>query len=106
MKDLLDIRIHDGWRQFARLPASNDWRLVREHIGRLSGAKAADFLWDGGAQAGIDFVYKGQVFAINDQFGEYWFFVQDPRCRDGVLCEVKAHWEELLGVAAAAWLES
>jgi len=44
----------------------------------------------------IDFDYAGQTFTVNDQFGEYWFFVRDPNCSDEVLMTVATHCEQLL----------
>lgn len=35
-------------------------------------------------------------FSINDQFGDYWFFVDNPNCPDEILERVLAHFQVLL----------
>lgn len=96
MDRLLDVRAHDGSRQFAALPATRNWYAARDHVHELPGAALTGFLCDGLAEAWIDFTYRENHFTLNDQLGEYWFFVADPACGDGVLKEVLAHWRRLL----------
>ena len=45
----------------------------------------------------IDFRYKGHRFSINNQFGDFWFFVQDPACPEALLSKVASHFAKLLG---------
>jgi hypothetical protein len=33
---------------------------------------------------------------VCNQFGEYWFFVEDPKCPDGILLEIITHFDERL----------
>jgi hypothetical protein len=94
---LLDRRAHDGSRIFAELPQSLLWQTGRDHALRLDGARIGEFITDGVTEAWIDFTYAGHAFTINDQFGEYRFFVKDPACGDAVLSAVVAHFVELLG---------
>lgn len=96
MAELLDLRLRDGSRQFAALPATCDWYAVRDHVHRLSGAVLTGFLCNGVMEAWIDFTYRENQFTLNDQFGEYWFFVADPACVDDILREVLEHWRCLL----------
>lgn len=98
MTKLFDIRAHDGSRHFVSLSANRDWYAARDHVARLSGAKLTGFLCDGATEAWIDFAYKNHSFTINDQFGEYWFFVDDPLCPEEILREIAVYWEQLLGV--------
>ncbi|MBK7708568.1 MAG: hypothetical protein IPJ30_23110 [Acidobacteria bacterium] len=44
----------------------------------------------------LDFDYRGHRFSVNNQFGDYWFFVRDPKCPDEILLEVCAHFRALL----------
>lgn len=97
MKDLLDIRADDGSRQFASLPATSDWYAVRDHVQSLAGARLTHFLCDDVTEAWIDFMFDDESFTINDQSGEYWFFVQNPACAGRTLHVVRGHWEALLG---------
>jgi hypothetical protein len=88
--------MHDGSRHFASLPATHDWFAVRDHVRSLPGARLTDFVCDGVTEAWIDFGYASHRFSINDQAGEYLFFVTDPACSDGVLRAVVDHWAGLL----------
>ena len=100
MAGLLDIRTKDGSRKFASLPATRDWYAVRDHVQSLEGATLTEFLCDGVTEAWIDFAFQDESFTINDQFGEYWFFANNPACPEPSLHAVKAHWSALLGSGA------
>lgn len=96
MLRIFDFRMHDGSRNFADLPITRDWYDVRDHVRTLPGAELTGFVCDHVTEAWIDFTYRGHAFSINDQNGNYWFFVADPDCDSVILEEVLAHWEELL----------
>jgi hypothetical protein len=96
MVTLLDHRAHDGSRIFTELPQTVLWEAVRNHISGLRGAELTGFLCDYVTEGWIDFRYRGHSFTINDQFGEYWFFVDDPTCPDDILYEVTNHFLALL----------
>ncbi|HRH38060.1 MAG TPA: hypothetical protein PK760_06930 [Flavobacteriales bacterium] len=85
---LPDIRMHNGNRHFASLPQTVMWYGLRDHLAKLAGARVTRFLTDDITEAWIDFTFRGHAFTVNDQFGEYWFFVDDPTCPDQVLNEV------------------
>lgn len=95
-----DIRTNDGRRQFADLPQSVLWDAVRDHVSKLNDAKLTGFVCDYVTEAWIDFTYRGEKFSINDQLGEYWFFVKNPACGDEILSEVIAHFRLLLAPSA------
>jgi len=97
VKELLNIAMNDGSRQFGDLPQSVLWYELRDHINRLEGAKVTDFITDNITEAWIDFTYRDHRFSVNDQFGEYWFFVDDPHCPDEILEVVLGHCAVLLG---------
>jgi hypothetical protein len=61
------------------------------HIMLLDGASVTNFITDNVTEGWLDFTYKGQSFSVNDQHGNYWFFVEDPACPDEILHEVVAH---------------
>jgi hypothetical protein len=96
MNSILDYRASDGSRRFAELPQADLWYAVRDHVFDLEGAHLTGFVCDGVTEAWIDFEYCGHSFSINDQYGEYWFFVQDPTCPERVLMDVYRHFEKLL----------
>jgi hypothetical protein len=88
--------MRDGSRCFLSLHPNADWTAVRDHVGRLEGAKLTGFLTDGITEAWIDFHYAGHKFNINDSPGDYWFFVSDPTCPDTILHKVAEHFASLL----------
>lgn len=101
MIDLIDIRMHDGSRQFVSLPESELPRTLLRHIFRLRWAVPYFYMADA-IETWMDFWYRGHRFAINNQFGEYWFFVKNPSCPDSVLHEVSLHFQALLSPPAVS----
>ena len=93
---IFDFRMHDGSRNFTDLPLSRDWYEVRDHVSALTGAILTGFVTDDVTEAWIDFSYRGHRFSINNQYGDYWFFVDDPACPDEILTLVRSHWASLL----------
>jgi hypothetical protein len=96
-KNLLNIIMHDGSRHFGDLPQTAHYNALRDHVAALSGAAVTGFLTDHVTEAWIDFTYRQQQFSINDQFGDYWFFVQDPACPDEITQAVLDYCAQLLG---------
>ena len=94
--ELYSITMNDGSRQFGALPQAVLWEELRDHIQGLDGATATDFITDYVTEAWIDFSYRGHRFSVNDQFGEYWFFVENPNCPDDILKAVLSHCQSLL----------
>lgn len=93
---LTDFRTHDGARQFLSLPQSQLWYAVRDHVAKLNGATLTGFVCDDVTEAWIDFTCQEHSFTINDQYGEYWFFANDPECPESILRLVAAHFAKLL----------
>lgn len=89
--------MHDRSRHFAFLPQTVSWYGLREHIATLDGAVITDLVTDAVIEAWIDFTYRGHKFTINNQSGDWWFFVNDPSCPDSTLSELRAHCRGLLG---------
>jgi hypothetical protein len=96
-KELLNIIMHDGSRQFGELPQFATWHKLSRHVRKLNGASVTELLTDHVIEAWIDFTFRGYQFTVNNQFGDYWFFVQDPHCPDDILEEVLSHCRLLLG---------
>jgi hypothetical protein len=94
---LLSLIMNDGSRHFGDLPQTALWYELRDHIGKLDGAAITGFVTDHVTEAWIDFTYRGHQFSVNDQYGDYWFFVDDPRCPDYILRAVLSHCQSLLG---------
>jgi hypothetical protein len=88
--------MHDGSRQFANLPQTVLWYELRDHMATLPGVNITGFVTDNVTEGWIDFAYRRHEFSINDQFGDYWFFVKDPSCPDEILRSVVVHCRALL----------
>ncbi|MEI6561742.1 MAG: hypothetical protein WCO68_06625 [Verrucomicrobiota bacterium] len=93
---LLNFRMHDGARRFAELPENCSWNEFCRHIERLSGARVTDFITDHVTEMWLDFSFRGHAFTVNNQYGDFWFFVRDPACPDDILTAVIEHCELLL----------
>ncbi|MHB1036183.1 MAG: hypothetical protein ACYC35_29855 [Pirellulales bacterium] len=94
--NLMDWRAHDGSRQFAAIPEVVSWAALRDHIAALPGAQITRYLTDQVTEVWIDFSYRGYAMSVNNQFGEFWFFVDDPNCPDSILISVCEHCTQLL----------
>ena len=92
---LTDIRMSDGSRQFASLPEVWPFWRLREHIAKMAGAVETDFVSDGLVEMWLDFSFEGQRFTVNNQCGEFWFFVTNPNCPDEILVAVVNHFEAM-----------
>jgi hypothetical protein len=101
-EELLNLSMNDGSRHFGDLPQTVLWYELRDHIEKLDGAAITYFVTDNVTEAWIDFVYRGYQFSVNDQFGDYWFFVDDPECPDEILRAVLSHCKLLLGAGRKA----
>jgi hypothetical protein len=101
-EELPNLIMNDGSRLFAELPQTVLWYELRDHIERLDGASVAGFVTDNVTEAWIDFSYRGYRFSVNDQLGDYWFFVDNPDCPEEILDSVVSHCKLLLGVGRAA----
>ncbi len=86
----------DGSRNFADLPETFFFDKLREIGQQLSGAKETGFLTDWITEVWFDFEFRNQQFSINNQNGDYWFFVDDPECSDEILIEVIEHFQRFL----------
>jgi hypothetical protein len=92
----IHLPTHGGGRQFAALPQTTDAVTLRNHLAQLPGVQLGCFLHSV-PESWIDFALGGHEFSINDQFGEYWFFVANPDAPDELLQQVVSHATALLG---------
>lgn len=93
---LLNFKAHDGSRNFSELPESCSWDKLKKHIQRLPGARIKDYISDQVTEMWLDFSFSGHTFTVNNQMGDFWFFVQDSNCPDEILTVVVEHCETLL----------
>jgi len=96
IRDLLEMRMNDGSRHFADLPEAVFFDDFADHVEKLGGAEITEFITDGVVEMWLDFDYRGHKFSVNNQFGDYWFFVTDPNCPEEILLEVIDHFRKLL----------
>jgi hypothetical protein len=94
---LQNFKMHDGSRNFATLPQATSWSALRNHLEQLEGLVETAFLTDHVTEAWLDFEFLDHTFAVNNQFGEYWFFVRDPECDEAILRTILEHARRLLG---------
>lgn len=85
----------DGSRNFADLPEFVFFDELRSHARKLAGAVEASFITDWVTEVWLDFEFQGHRFSINNQMGDYWFFVEDPSCPDDILAKVVRHFETI-----------
>ena len=94
---LTHIIMHDGSRDFGALPACFPFERLRDHVAKLPDAKVTRFVSDGVTEAWLDFQFRGHQFSANTQFGEWWFFVDNPQCPDEILLAVLNYCAKKLG---------
>lgn len=107
MHRLFDVRMADGSRHFGDLPETYDahqpeWHRINAHVAGLAGAVLTHFVTDDITEAWIDFSLRGQQFSLNNQHGQWWFFVKDAACPDELLLSMLDHFEALLNLRGAA----
>jgi hypothetical protein len=95
-ENFYDYRTLSGSRNFADLPETVSFEKLREISAKLNGAIETDFLTDWVTEVRLDFTYRGEKFSINNQMGDYWFFVDNPYCADEILLEVFEHFRKFL----------
>ena len=83
--------MNDGSRNFADLPEIASFDKMRELLVTFGGAVETDFVTDQVTEIWLDFEYRGHQFSINNQMGNYWFFVKDPECPEQILTAVVEH---------------
>lgn len=88
--------MNDGSRNFAELPETVFFDKLREIAKEFEGAAETEFVTDWITELWLDFDFRGHKFSINNQFGNYWFFVEDPECSDEILLEVVEHFQKFL----------
>jgi hypothetical protein len=96
IREFFDLRMNDGSRHFADLPETVFFDEMADHLEKLDGGEITNFITDGVLEMWLEFDFYGHHFSINNQFGDYWFFVDDPNCPDEILTRVCDHFRSLL----------
>ena len=96
IKDLFDIKMNDGSRHFVDMPEVVFFDDFYDHAENLEGAEITEFITDGVVEMWLDFEFRGHKFSVGNQFGDYWFFVEDANCPEEILLEIIDHFRQLL----------
>ena len=96
LSDLLETKLNDGSRHFVDLPEVVFFDELYDHTEQLEDAEITEFVVDGVVGMWLDFKFRGHKFSVTNQFGDYWFFVENPECPDEILIEIIEHFRELL----------
>jgi len=96
ISDLLENKMTDGSRHFVDMPEVVFFDELYDQTEELDGAEITEFIVDGVVEMWLDFEFRGHKFSVNNQLGDYWFFVEDADCPDEILLEVIAHFRKLL----------
>lgn len=96
LNDLLIAKMNDGSRHFVDVPEVVFFDDFYEHAESLAGAEITAFETDGTLEMWLEFEFRGHHFSVGNQFGDYWFFVDDPQCPEEVLLLIVAHFRRLL----------
>jgi len=94
--DLLETKMRDGSRHFVNMPEVVFFDELCDHLEELEGAEITEFIADGVVEMWLDFEFRGHKFSVNNQLGDYWFFVEDPNCPEEILFEIVDHFRKLL----------
>lgn len=88
---LFDHRMADGSRNFADLREIAWFDTMRAHLSKLGGSMKTRYVTDSVTEMWLDFEFGGHRFSINNQYGWYWLFVENPKCPDAILSAVAEH---------------
>lgn len=94
--DKLESLMNDGSRHFVDMPEVVFFDEFCEHTEKLEEAEITEFVTDGVVEMWLDFEFRGHKFSVNNQLGDYLFFVEDPECPEEILLEIIAHFRKLL----------
>ena len=96
LSDLLESKLNDGSRHFVDMPEVVFFDEVADHVEELEEAEITEFLTNGVVEMWLEFEYQENIFTVTNQFGDYWFFVQNPNCPEEILLEIVDHFRKLL----------
>ena len=87
--------MHDGSRHFVSIPEVCSFDEFHRHIESLSCTEITGYTTDNISEMWLDFTFRGHSFSVNNQFGDFWFFVTDSECPDVILKNLIEHCESL-----------
>jgi len=92
---LIKVPMHDGSRMFAALPGTLSLRALARHLAQIPGIVINDAAFTA-SDDWMKLELAGWRFAVNGQFGDFWFFALDPATPDDVMHAIVKHAESAL----------
>lgn len=83
-------------RHFVDFPEVIFFDEFKDHLELLEDLEITEFEIDGVVEMWLEFLFRGQHFYVNNQFGDYQFFVKEPKCPEEILLEIADHFRRLL----------
>ena len=83
-------------RHFADFPEVVFFDEFRDHLEKLRGVKIREFETNGVIEMWLEFEYRSHEFSVNNNLGDYGFFVADSECPEEILLEIADHFRQLL----------
>jgi hypothetical protein len=81
---LMNVIMRDGSRHFLSLRQTIRIQDIHARLEAIPGVRICQ-ISGGGLEWWISFQCMGWRFAVNNPFGELWFFANDPACPDDIL---------------------
>ena len=94
--DELKDNLSDNARHFVDFPEVIFFDDFHDHVEALHGTEIKKFEMDGILEMWLEFTFRENTFFVNNRMGDYWFFVNDPKCPDEILIEIADHFRKLL----------
>ncbi|NNE98238.1 MAG: hypothetical protein HKN25_04375 [Pyrinomonadaceae bacterium] len=92
----LKAKLPDDARHFVDFPEVIFFDEFSNHMETLDGVEITEFEMDGTIEMWLEFGFRKHRFFVNNRFGDYWFFVEDPKCPEEILLEIAEHFRKLL----------
>ncbi|MCB1023261.1 MAG: hypothetical protein KDB79_02655 [Acidobacteria bacterium] len=94
--DELREKLPENTRHFVDFPEVIFFDQFHDHVENLDGTEITEFEMDGVFEMWLEFTFRGNKFYVNNRLGDYWFFVEDPKCPEPILLEIADHFRKLL----------
>ena len=94
--DELREKMSSDARHFVDMPDVIFFDELSDHLEELPGYQLNEFEIDGVVGLWIEFEWAGNKFFVDNLPGDYRFYVEDPKCEEGVLLEISNHLRSLL----------
>ncbi len=83
-------------RHFVDFPGVLFFDDFYDHLNKLFGVEITRFEADGTVEMWVEFNFRDHIFFVDNRYGEYEFYVEDPKCPDEILLGLAEHFRQLL----------